>query len=73
MKEEDNRMGLLEESSFATLFPKYRENYLREVWPLVTKELKKYYVNCELNLVEGSMTVKTSRKTYDPFIIIKAR
>eukprot|EP00968_Pinguiococcus_pyrenoidosus_P010357 scaffold817_cov246-Pinguiococcus_pyrenoidosus.AAC.1 len=50
--------SLLEESSFATLFPKYREKYLREVWPLVTRTLKKYGVGCELNLIEGSMTVK---------------
>jgi len=63
----------LEESSFATLFPKYREKYLREVWPLVTRTLKTYGVGCELNLVEGSMTVKTTRKTWDPSIILKAR
>lgn len=65
--------SLLEESSFATLFPKYREKYLREVWPMVTKALDKYSINCELNLVEGSMTVRTTRKTSDPFIILKAR
>ena len=65
--------SLLEESSFATLFPKYREKYLREVWPIVTKALDKYSINCQLNLVEGSMTVMTTKKTSDPYIILKAR
>lgn len=70
---EDNPGGMLEESSFATLFPKYREKYLREVWPQVTSALKECGVGCELNLVEGSMTVRTTRKTFDPYIILKAR
>jgi len=64
---------LLEESSFATLFPKYRETYLRQVWPVVTRSLDKVGIACELNLVEGSMTVRTTRKTKDPYIILKAR
>lgn len=64
---------LLDESSFATLFPAYRESYLREIWPLVTTELAKHGIACELNLIEGSMTVKTTRKTACPYIILKAR
>jgi len=43
------------------------------VWPSITKALKDVGVGCELNLVEGSMTVRTTRKTWDPYIIIKAR
>jgi ribosomal RNA assembly protein len=66
---------LLEESSFATLFPKYRESYLRQVWPMITKVLEQqpYGIGCELNLVEGSMTVKTTKRTSDPYAILKAR
>merc|ERR1712093_360259 len=63
----------LEESSFATLFPKYRETYLREVWGHVSAALDKQGLGCTLDLVEGSMTVRTTRKTYDPYIILKAR
>ncbi|CAI2176978.1 10413_t:CDS:2 [Funneliformis geosporum] len=69
---EDNRFTFTEESSFATLFPKYREKYLKEAWPHVTKALEKG-ISCVLDLIEGSMTVKTSRTTYDPYAIIKAR
>lgn len=40
-KPEDNVAGpFATESSFATLFPKYREKYLREIWGDVTKALE---------------------------------
>eukprot|EP00262_Sarcandra_glabra_P011594 TRINITY_DN2820_c0_g2_i1.p2 TRINITY_DN2820_c0_g2~~TRINITY_DN2820_c0_g2_i1.p2 ORF type:complete len:138 (+),score=26.86 TRINITY_DN2820_c0_g2_i1:446-859(+) len=68
-----NEGGMLELSSFSTLFPVYREQYLQEAWPIVKRAMKEYGISCELNLVEGSMTVSTTRKTKDPYIIMKAR
>lgn len=73
-KQEDNVAGTFaEESSFATLFPKYRESYLKAAWPLITRSLASHRINCVLDLIDGSMTVKTTRKTYDPAAILNAR
>ncbi|KAF8121335.1 hypothetical protein EV363DRAFT_1568730 [Boletus edulis] len=70
----DNKGGVFtEESSFATLFPKYREKYLKEVWSAVTRTLEPHGIACTLDLVHGSMSVRTTRKTHDPYIVLKAR
>ena len=70
---EDMKNPLTEESSFCVLFPQYREKYIKEIWPFIKKALKDQGVRCELNLIEGSMTVKTTKETYDPYIILKSR
>jgi ribosomal RNA assembly protein len=46
-----NEGGMLEVSSFSTLFPQYREKYLQEAWPLVKSSLKEFGISAELNLV----------------------
>ncbi|WVQ83985.1 hypothetical protein IAT38_006130 [Cryptococcus sp. DSM 104549] len=63
----------LEESSFALLFPKYREAYLRSIWSTVTRALEQHALACELDLVQGKMSVKTTRKTWDPYAVLKGR
>ncbi|KAF4693087.1 ribosomal RNA assembly protein krr1 [Perkinsus olseni] len=65
---EDNPSGLLEESSFATLFPQYRENYLKQVWPDVKQVLTPFEIKAELNLVEGSMTTGGLVRNKEKFV-----
>lgn len=43
------------------------------MWPIVSRALKKHGIDAELDLIRGSMTVKTTRKTFDPYMVLKAR
>lgn len=70
---EDNPKGLSRESSFSVMFPKYREKYLAESWALVKQCLGEYGIIPELDRIKGTLTVRTTRETYDPYMIIKAR
>lgn len=62
-----------EETAFATLFPNYLENYIKEIWPAVEAVLSQHQLAGKLDLMEGSMTVTTTRRTWDPYAIVNAR
>ncbi|KAF3680339.1 putative indole-3-acetic acid-amido synthetase GH3.1 [Capsicum annuum] len=88
-----NQSGLLEVSTFSTLFPQYRVIYLMPsdvkvpgLWRRSSPHRENMYI-CEIYFivrgfgemfsniekVAGSMTVLTTMKTRDPYIILKAR
>merc|ERR1711994_751926 len=71
---EHNKHGMIEESKFAFLYPAYREKYLREVWPMVQKKLsEEHHLKAELDVIESTMTVKTTRKAFDTMLCSGSR
>lgn len=47
--------------------------YIKSCWPLVKRACDKHGINAELDTIEGTLTVKTTRKTWDPAAILHAR
>ena len=46
--EKDNPTGMLEESKFATLFPKYREKYIRLDYKMLSTILRSFHIQGSL-------------------------
>ena len=40
---------------------------------MISQALGEHHLKAELDVVEGSMTVRTTRKAWDPYVIVKAR
>ena len=60
-------------TSFAVLFPKYQEIYIRESWDMISRIINSYGLYSRLDLHSGLMEVANNKNTIDPFVIIKAR
>lgn len=53
----DMKSPLLDESSFSTLFPKYKETYLREIWPMVSQLQNPIWIAAIFNLCIGGQAL----------------
>lgn len=70
----DMKKRLAEESSYSVMFPKYREKYIQEAFPILQKKMEQDHgLKVTLDLVEGVLEVSTTRNTWDPYIILKGR
>ena len=71
---EDNPIDApLVTSSFGTRFPEHREQYIRNISKQMATFLHKYGVHIEITYGVCSMEVRTTKKMWDPYSIIKAR
>ncbi|CAH8587818.1 unnamed protein product, partial [Schistosoma mattheei] len=53
---EDNPHGrLFASSTYTTLFPKYREKYLSEIWPALRRIMMEHHIRVEIDVAESTM------------------
>mmetsp|Transcript_36002 Transcript_36002/g.85220 ORF Transcript_36002/g.85220 Transcript_36002/m.85220 type:complete len:275 (-) Transcript_36002:415-1239(-) len=55
------------------LFPKYRENYIKETWKIILRIILPFGIISRINFNNGLIEVKTTNKLNDPYLFIKGR
>lgn len=62
----------IEVSTFETLFPRHREQYLKSIETYAVKACEEKKIKFEIDYNSQTMRVFTTNKTRDPYVIVKA-
>lgn len=73
VSEENPLRAPMVRSSFATRFPFKRKEYIEEMEDRIKEFLQKYGIGMKVDYGIQSLEVYTTKKTWDPYSIIKAR
>jgi len=46
---------------------------MQQIYPLLKDAIKVFNLEIDLDLIKGRISVSTTRQTFDPFIVLKAR